>query len=75
MRLFNETRIAKVLDGFDPQNSESDRRIIYETLGMRLDRNEFRDDDSSDSQGEDQKHLWHPDYAWILARRNAEIGT
>ena len=48
-RLFDENRIAKVLDGFDPEKSEPDRRILYEVMGMRLDREEFRDEDSSDS--------------------------
>ena len=35
-----------LLDGFDPEKNESDRRILYEVVGMRLDHMEFRDEDT-----------------------------
>ena len=48
-----EVEINKILDGFDPENNEQDRRILYEVMGMRLYRDEFKDRSSSDS-GEDE---------------------
>ena len=38
-----------MIDGFDPENDFQDRRILYEVTGLRLKRDEFVDEDSSDS--------------------------
>ena len=42
----------KILDGFDPENDKMDRRILYEVTGLLLNKDEFFDDDSSDSDKE-----------------------
>jgi len=42
-----------LLDGFDPKNDENDRRILFEVTGMRLFNEEFRDDSTSSSNGDD----------------------
>ena len=47
-----EVLTAKILDGFDPDNDKMDRRILYEVTGLTLIKDEFIDDDSSDSDGE-----------------------
>ena len=39
--------------GFDPENNEQDRRILYEVMGMRLYRDEFYENGSSDSEIEE----------------------
>ena len=31
----------KIMVGFDPENNEQDRRILYEVMGMRIYRGEF----------------------------------
>ena len=36
-------KVEKIVEGFDPENCEQDRRILYEVLGMRIYRDEFRD--------------------------------
>ena len=36
------------LDGFDPENDETDHRIYYEVTGQSLYPDEFISDDSSD---------------------------
>ena len=41
----------KILNGFDPNKNEKDRRLLYEVAGIRLFENEFIDDSSSDSDG------------------------
>ena len=35
-----------IMEGFDPDNNEQDRRMLYEVTGMRLNRDEFLDEDS-----------------------------
>ena len=47
----------QVIEGFDLLNNEQDRRILYEVLGLRIYRDEFRDEESSDSLGEDTDPL------------------
>ena len=42
-----EVRQAKIINGFDPENNEQDRRILYEVLGMRIYSHEFLDEGSS----------------------------
>jgi len=43
-----------VVDGFDPLTSVEDRRILFEVTGMRLYRDEFRDQNSSDESDEEE---------------------
>ena len=43
----------KVLNGFDPGQNEHDRRMLFEVTGMRLFRDEFQDEDSSDLEGDE----------------------
>jgi hypothetical protein len=41
-------------NGFDPENDPWDRRLLYEVTGMRLDERDYRGDDtSSDDENED----------------------
>ena len=54
-----------LVEGFDVMKNEQDRRILYEVLGMRIYRDEFMDEDSSDSQGEDREPLLPIDYAFM----------
>ena len=49
----SETRIKAILKGFDPVNDKQDRCILYEITGMRLQVDEFRDGESSDSHSEE----------------------
>ena len=44
--------VQKILEGFDPENDKMDRRILYEVTGLALIKDEFLDDDSSDSDKE-----------------------
>ena len=53
----------QVIEGFDLLNNEQDRRILYEVLGLRIYRDEFRDEESSDSLGEDTDPLTALDLA------------
>ncbi len=39
-----------LVDGFDPEHSQTDRRILYEVTGLRLIDDEFMDEDSSDAE-------------------------
>ena len=39
--------------GFDPENNEQDRRILYEVMGMRIYRDEFCENGSSDDDSEE----------------------
>ena len=43
-----DVRVAELLDGFDPVNNESDRRILFEVTGIRIYQDEFREQWSSD---------------------------
>ena len=70
-----QSQVAKVLDGFDPANNELDRRILYEVTGMRLRSSEFRDEDSSDSSGDQAiEELLPSDYAFMDRFTNEEEG-
>ena len=42
----------KIMEGFDPENDKMDRRILYEVTGLALIKDEFLDEDSSDSDEE-----------------------
>ena len=42
-----------IMVGFDPENNEQDRRILYEVMGMRIYRGEFHENSSSESDGEE----------------------
>ena len=42
--------IDSLLDGFDPEKNEMDRRIYYEITGMKLAEGEFRDFETSDEE-------------------------
>lgn len=57
---------SKILDGFDPENSMQDRRMLFEITGMRLRTDEFQELDSSDSGGDDQsEELLPSDFAFM----------
>lgn len=54
------------MEGFDPDNNEQDRRMLYEVTGMRLNRDEFLDEDSQDSCGdEDGEELLPSDFVFM----------
>ena len=58
--------VTKVLSGFDLQNNQQDRRMLFEVTGMRIFRDEFVDADSSDSEGdEEQEELLPSDFAMM----------
>jgi len=38
----SERRALAVLNGFEPGDSEQDRRVFFEVTKMRLDQNEFQ---------------------------------
>jgi len=44
-----------LLDGFDPEASEMDRRILFELTGLQLDDRLFIDDESSSDDDEDEE--------------------
>lgn len=48
-----EALTQKILLGFDPENDRMDRRILYEVTGLTLVKDEFLDDESSDSDEEE----------------------
>ena len=55
-----------MLKNFDPVHIEHDRRMLYEVTGMRLYNNEFLDESSSNSEGEDPAEELLPiDYAFM----------
>ena len=45
--------------------NEQDRRILYEVLNMRIYREEFNDENSSNSEGADEDPLTELDYAFM----------
>ena len=53
----NTSKVAFVLDGFDPEQDEQDRRLLMHVAGLRLFQNEFQSEQSlsasssSDSSG------------------------
>ena len=57
--------VKKVTDGFDPQNNEKDRRMLFEVTGMRLLRDEFQGEDGSDSDGVEVEELLPSDFAMM----------
>ena len=58
--------MTKVLSGLDLENNEQDRRILFEVTGMRIFKDEFLEDDSSDSEGdEDQEELLPSDFVMM----------
>ena len=59
------------MEGFDPVNSKADRRILYEVTGMRLYRDEFRGEGSTDSDQDDTEEALPIDYAFMY-QHNAE---
>ena len=44
----------KVLIGFDPENNKQDRRILFEVTGMRIALDEFRAEESSASDSDQE---------------------
>ena len=50
-----EEKIRKVLEGFDPINNPMDRRMLFEVTGIRLYKDEFKDQDSSSSANSDDE--------------------
>ncbi len=44
--------IEKLLNNFEPETDPLDRRLLYEVTKMRLNEDEFRGEDSSDSSQE-----------------------
>ena len=54
------------MEGFDPKNNAQDRRMLFEVTGMRLFRDEFQQEDSSDSDEEfNFEELLPSDYAMM----------
>ena len=45
-----------VLDGFDPENIALDRRILYEVTGMRLNVDDYLDEESSASDNDGEEY-------------------
>ena len=41
--------IEQLVKDFDPESNETDRRIYYEVTGIKLDENDFKDEDSMNS--------------------------
>ena len=41
-----------MLDGFDPEGDVMDRRLLYEVTGLRMYKNEFRDEGSSEGEND-----------------------
>ncbi len=42
--------VELLVDGFDPEHSQTDRRILYEVTGLHMIDDEFIDEDSSDAE-------------------------
>ena len=70
------TQKTKILQGFNPVQNEQDRRILYEFTGMRLYKDEFRDEASSDDEDGDEdeqgSQLLPIDYAFMYKSSVAE---
>ena len=61
-----KARVASILDEFDPVSNAQDRRILYEVTGMRLDKDEFRNEESSGSEdGDEQEELLPSDFLFM----------
>ena len=50
----------QVLRDFDPAMNENDRRILFEVTGMRLDKDDFRDGESSNETDSDSDEASNP---------------
>ena len=55
-----DDEVPKVLSGFDPENNVQDRRTLFEVTGMRIFRDEFLEEDSSDSEWDEEQEELHP---------------
>ena len=67
---------TKLLDGFDPANNQHDRLILYEVTGMRLRRDEFRDQSSSNSENDEfSEEILPIDYAFMERFNDEEDET
>ena len=44
--------IKLLLEGFDPMKNQLDRHLLFEVTGLELIKDEFKGDDSSDSDSE-----------------------
>ena len=49
-----------MLRDFDPAMNENDRRILFEVTGMRLDKDDFRDGESSNETDSDSDEASNP---------------
>ena len=47
-----EVLAQTILKGFDPENDQMDRRILFEVTGLTLNKDEFLGEDSSGSEGD-----------------------
>ena len=65
----------ELLDGFDPSRIETDRRILYEVTGMRLNRDEFRAEGSSSSGEDDLDEPLPFDYAFMYQDAEENAGS
>ena len=61
------------MDGFDLLNNEQDRRILYEVLNMRIYRDEFHAEESSNSMGDDTDPLTELDLAIMYGNYDEDI--
>ena len=46
-------KFKKLYRGFDPENEQWDRRLLYEVTGVRMSEQEFRESDTSDDEKEE----------------------
>ena len=49
------SNLEKILDGFDPNTNEQDRRILYEVTGMQIDINDFKGEESTESEDDEEE--------------------
>ena len=47
-----------MLSGFDPVSDQMDRRVLFEVTGIRLYKDEFKDQESSSSANSDDENDW-----------------
>ena len=48
--------IEQLVKDFDPESNETDRRIYYEVTGIKLDENDFKDEDSMNSSDDENSN-------------------
>ena len=41
--------VEQLIQGFDPEGDSWDRRILYEVTGIKLDENDYTDDEENDT--------------------------